>query len=279
MPVSAYVHERVLLFGRGGPVRFGRHFRDCSFWVYLAIFAAIFIASFLMLDPDLARERMRPGGKKPPLGAAAIFRRPVAALDHRRARPRPLSLERYGAAVAPNPGPWSRSPAATRFASGRCGEPVLFLGRPHPIRPRPIRGDHRPLRGHSPPGLSCGHRHRAGQRRGARLLARGRVSCDHDAAVSAVPRNHGGPNSSCRASGLSGLRRHACAGGLFRAFGERAQGFSSNFKCRPVNPMIRIRHIMEYIRLPRIYGLSDTANVIPSKAGTTWGGSLPRSTS
>ena len=35
--------------------------------VYLAILAAIFVASFLWLDPDLARERMRPGGKKPPL--------------------------------------------------------------------------------------------------------------------------------------------------------------------------------------------------------------------
>ncbi len=39
-----------------------------TYWAYLAIFAAVFVASFLLLDPDLARERMRPGGKRPPLG-------------------------------------------------------------------------------------------------------------------------------------------------------------------------------------------------------------------
>ena len=43
-------------------------FAIAVFWIYLAIFAAIFVASFLLLDPDLSRERMRPGGKKPPLG-------------------------------------------------------------------------------------------------------------------------------------------------------------------------------------------------------------------
>ncbi|WP_229188775.1 methyltransferase family protein [Bradyrhizobium brasilense] len=39
-----------------------------SFWAYLAIFAAVMIVSFAALDPDLLRERMRPGGGKPPLG-------------------------------------------------------------------------------------------------------------------------------------------------------------------------------------------------------------------
>jgi protein-S-isoprenylcysteine O-methyltransferase Ste14 len=38
-----------------------------SFWVYLAIFALVMIVSFAALDPDLLRERMRPGGKNPPL--------------------------------------------------------------------------------------------------------------------------------------------------------------------------------------------------------------------
>ncbi|HUC50044.1 MAG TPA: isoprenylcysteine carboxylmethyltransferase family protein [Xanthobacteraceae bacterium] len=68
MPVSAYVQSAVFfilaaaaLFGGAGK------FAIPAFWVYLAILAAIFIASLLMLDPDLARERMRPGGRKPPL--------------------------------------------------------------------------------------------------------------------------------------------------------------------------------------------------------------------
>ena len=38
-----------------------------SFWAYLAIFAVVMIVSFAALDPDLLRERMRPGGQKPPL--------------------------------------------------------------------------------------------------------------------------------------------------------------------------------------------------------------------
>jgi hypothetical protein len=43
-----------------------------GFWAYLAIFAVVMIVSFVALDPDLLRERMRPGGKKPPL-ALRIF--------------------------------------------------------------------------------------------------------------------------------------------------------------------------------------------------------------
>lgn len=68
MPISAYVQCAVFfalaaaaLFASAGT------FRIAAFWIYLAILAAIFVASFLWLDPDLARERMRPGGKKPPL--------------------------------------------------------------------------------------------------------------------------------------------------------------------------------------------------------------------
>jgi protein-S-isoprenylcysteine O-methyltransferase Ste14 len=49
------------LFGSAGT------FALPAFWVYLAILAGIFIASILLLDPDLARERLRPGGQKPPL--------------------------------------------------------------------------------------------------------------------------------------------------------------------------------------------------------------------
>src|SRR4029453_10186688 len=38
-----------------------------GFLIYLAIFVVVMIVSFAALDPDLLRERMRPGGKKPPL--------------------------------------------------------------------------------------------------------------------------------------------------------------------------------------------------------------------
>lgn len=68
IPVSAYVQSAlfviaaaVALFGSAGTVAIA------GFWIYLAIFAAIMLAALLWLDPDLLRERMRPGGKKPPL--------------------------------------------------------------------------------------------------------------------------------------------------------------------------------------------------------------------
>ena len=68
MPVSAYlkaglfvVAAAAALFAAAGTVAIP------GFWAYLAIFAVVMIVSFAALDPDLLRERMRPGGKKPPL--------------------------------------------------------------------------------------------------------------------------------------------------------------------------------------------------------------------
>jgi hypothetical protein len=73
MPVSAYlkaglfvVAAAAALFAAAGTVAIA------SFWAYLAIFAVVMIVSFAALDPDLLRERMRPGGKKPPL-ALRVF--------------------------------------------------------------------------------------------------------------------------------------------------------------------------------------------------------------
>jgi protein-S-isoprenylcysteine O-methyltransferase Ste14 len=37
-----------------------------GFWFYVAIYIAVMVVSFIGLDPGLMRERMRPGGKKPP---------------------------------------------------------------------------------------------------------------------------------------------------------------------------------------------------------------------
>jgi protein-S-isoprenylcysteine O-methyltransferase Ste14 len=68
MPVSAYIQaalfvvlNAVALFAAAGTVKI------VGFWVYVAIFAAVMVASFALLDPGLLRERMRPGGQRPPL--------------------------------------------------------------------------------------------------------------------------------------------------------------------------------------------------------------------
>jgi protein-S-isoprenylcysteine O-methyltransferase Ste14 len=90
MPVSAYVQSAayfaiavVTLFVSAGTIAIP------TYWVYLAIFATVFVASFILLDPDLARERMRPGGKRPPLAlqlfsSALIAHWVIAGLDHGR---------------------------------------------------------------------------------------------------------------------------------------------------------------------------------------------------
>jgi protein-S-isoprenylcysteine O-methyltransferase Ste14 len=60
----------VLLFGSAGTLSIP------AFWVYLAILAAVFVTSFMLLDPELLHERMRPGGKPLPLGvmlATVVF--------------------------------------------------------------------------------------------------------------------------------------------------------------------------------------------------------------
>jgi protein-S-isoprenylcysteine O-methyltransferase Ste14 len=90
MPISAYVQSALFmvlaiaaLFGGAGT------FVIPAFWLYLAILAAIFVASFVMVDPDLARERMRPGGQKPPLalrlfGIVLVAHWLIAGLDRGR---------------------------------------------------------------------------------------------------------------------------------------------------------------------------------------------------
>jgi protein-S-isoprenylcysteine O-methyltransferase Ste14 len=90
MPRAAYVQSvvffvlaTVALFASAGTLALP------TYWVYLSIFAAVFVASFLMLDPDLARERMRPGGKSAPVGlkvfSGVLFAHwIIAGLDHGR---------------------------------------------------------------------------------------------------------------------------------------------------------------------------------------------------
>jgi protein-S-isoprenylcysteine O-methyltransferase Ste14 len=90
VPASAYIQSvaffvlaAVALFAAAGTMAI------LTYWIYLAIFAVVFVASFLWLDPDLARERMRPGGKKPPLAlrlfSGVLFVHwVIAGLDHGR---------------------------------------------------------------------------------------------------------------------------------------------------------------------------------------------------
>jgi protein-S-isoprenylcysteine O-methyltransferase Ste14 len=90
MPVSAYVQSvayfvlaAVALFASAGTIAIA------TYWVYLVIFATVFVVSLLSLDPDLARERMRPGGKRPPLAlqlisVVLIAHWIIAGLDHGR---------------------------------------------------------------------------------------------------------------------------------------------------------------------------------------------------
>jgi protein-S-isoprenylcysteine O-methyltransferase Ste14 len=67
MPVSLYTQSigfvvltAVALFASAGTVALP------GFWIYLAIYAATFVVSLAILDPELLRERMRPGGQRPP---------------------------------------------------------------------------------------------------------------------------------------------------------------------------------------------------------------------
>jgi protein-S-isoprenylcysteine O-methyltransferase Ste14 len=68
MQASAYIQSAlvvvvaaVALFASAGTISIA------VFWLYVAIFAAVMVISYAILDPDLLRERMRPGGKRPPV--------------------------------------------------------------------------------------------------------------------------------------------------------------------------------------------------------------------
>jgi hypothetical protein len=61
MPASVYFQTAaflaimaVALFASAGTLNF------VSFWIYLGLMAAVCAASLVWIDPDLARERMRP---------------------------------------------------------------------------------------------------------------------------------------------------------------------------------------------------------------------------
>ena len=90
MPLSAYFQSALVLIGAAAALfASAGTFAIAAFWVYLAILATVFVASFAMLDPGLLRERMRPGGKPPPLGlklftVVLLLHLVVAGLDRGR---------------------------------------------------------------------------------------------------------------------------------------------------------------------------------------------------
>ena len=57
----------VILFGAAGRIHIP------IFWAYIGVLAAASVASLFLMDEDLARERMRPGGHRPALRLYFIF--------------------------------------------------------------------------------------------------------------------------------------------------------------------------------------------------------------
>jgi protein-S-isoprenylcysteine O-methyltransferase Ste14 len=69
--VAFLVLTGALLFGAAGRIDLW------NFWIVLAIFALVFVASLALLDADLVSERLRPGGRRRPvalyLATAGMF--------------------------------------------------------------------------------------------------------------------------------------------------------------------------------------------------------------
>jgi hypothetical protein len=207
MPFSAYVNAGLFvvaaaaaLFAAAGTVAVP------GFWAYLAILAAVMIVSFAMLDPDLLRERMRPGGKKLPLSlrifSLVMFMHWIVA-----------GLDRGRFHWSDDVPGWLQGVCfhgRGRLCPGTMGdarEPVFLLSHSHPDRPRSARCHHGTLRLRPPSRIHRRDSNHSGKRTRARIVARGRAPCDLQPAVSAPPHHHGGSNSSGGAVGLLGLRR------------------------------------------------------------------------
>src|SRR5262250_3276729 len=146
MPVSAYlkaglfvVAAAAALFTAAGTVAIP------GFWAYLAIFAVVMIVSFATLDAGLLRERMRPGGKKPPLSlrifSLVLFMHWIVA-----------GLDRGRFHWSDDVPVWLRHlpvHGRVRLRPGTMGyacEPIFLLSHSHPDRPRPARRHHGTLR-------------------------------------------------------------------------------------------------------------------------------------
>ena len=138
IPVSAYIQaalfvlvNAVALFAAAGTIEIA------GFWVYVAIFAAMMVASFAFLDPGLLRERMRPGGQRPPLALhvfalVLVLHWIIAGLDRGRFH------WSDDAGLAPRCRPHCGRSRLRAGDVGHAGQSVLLVGG---FKSRPIKPD------------------------------------------------------------------------------------------------------------------------------------------
>jgi protein-S-isoprenylcysteine O-methyltransferase Ste14 len=202
MPFSAYlkaglfvVGAAAALFAAAGTIAI------LGFWVYLAILVAVMIVSFAALDPDLLRERMRPGGRKPPLSlrifTLVLFMHWIVA-----------GLDRGRFHWSDDVPGWLQGTCLFTVAAGYAL--ALWAMRVNGyfssvIRIQTDRGQYVVTTG---PYAFIRH---PGYIAGILIIAAsGRTRSDLQHPVFALSHNRGGPNSAGRACGLFGLR-HARA--------------------------------------------------------------------
>ncbi len=81
MPPSAYIQSALFLFIMAGALfASAGTVAIVGFWLFFATQLGGTVAAFVLLPPDLMRERMRPGGQKPPRGLRLSVIVLVAAL-------------------------------------------------------------------------------------------------------------------------------------------------------------------------------------------------------
>jgi hypothetical protein len=197
MPVSAYVQSAIFLilaavalFAAAGTIAI------LGFWLYLAILAAIIVASLLSLDPGLLRERMRPGGQRPPLALrlftiVMFLHWIVAGLDRGRFH--------WSDGVPP----WIQAIGLITLAAGYA---LCFWAMAvnrffsSVVRIQSDRGQHvvasGPVRLRATSGLPFGHRDHSRQRPGPRIVACRGAGDRFEPAVLALPRRQRRPHPS-----------------------------------------------------------------------------------
>ena len=179
MPFSAYIEAGLFvvaaaaaLFAAAGTIAIP------GFWAYLAIFAVVMIVSFATLDPDLLRERMRPGGKKLPLSlrifSLVLFMHWIVA-----------GLDRGRFHWSDDVPGWLQGVCLFTVAAGYAL--ALWAMRVNRffssvIRIQTDRGQHVVTTGPYAfvrhPGYTAGISDHSGKRTRARIVARGRARCD-----------------------------------------------------------------------------------------------------
>jgi protein-S-isoprenylcysteine O-methyltransferase Ste14 len=117
MPASVYLQSAVFVLAAAAALfASAGTFDIAGFWIYLAILAAVTVASLTVLPPDLIRERMRPGGERPPLGLRLVGLLPVAVFIL-------AGLDRGRLHLGDSVPPWLQ---AVGLAATACGFALFF---------------------------------------------------------------------------------------------------------------------------------------------------------